>query len=196
MAAKMMASLATWMIARPPARLAMISSSRWSCARASNGNARRTTTKRTSVILHTNGARKNSENTAPRPAMTGWSPAQRKVSHTASRRVTPSGQWETVNLTLSHPDGTNGTGDSLTRGKFALDRAIHFTLQWQHSMFQQSARDIGSKHVTKSWWYSCSGIRPRGDGPSHSHYPAHAPWCVMVSDHRDSFRREFCPADF
>src|SRR5947208_9845803 len=104
----------------------MISSSRWSCARASSGNAQRTTAKRTSVIRHTDGARKNRENIAPRPAMTGWSPAQRKVSQAASRRATPSGQWETVNLTLSHLDGT---GDSLTRGKIALDRAIDFTLQ-------------------------------------------------------------------
>src|SRR5438046_7019245 len=107
----------------------MISSSRWACAKAQNGNAQRTTAKRTSVIRHTNVARKNSENTAPRPAMTGWSPTQRKVSHPASRRATPSGQWETINLTLSHPDGTDGTGDSFTRGKIALHRAIDFTLQ-------------------------------------------------------------------
>src|SRR2546430_12081242 len=104
----------------------MIASSCWPCAGASNGNAQRTTAKRTREIRHTNGAQKNSENIAPRPAMTGWSPAQRKVSHAASRRATPSGQWETVNPTLSHPDGT---GDSLTRGKIALDRAIDFTLQ-------------------------------------------------------------------
>src|SRR5260370_7566765 len=61
MAAKMMASLATCTIARPPARLATISSSCCSWARASTGDALKAPNKRKNVIRHTNAARRNME---------------------------------------------------------------------------------------------------------------------------------------
>src|SRR5437660_10464349 len=162
-------------MARPPARLAMISSSRWSCASASNVNEQRTPAKRTNVIRRMNTARINKENIAPRPAMRGWYPAETKVSHTALHRATYLGNGETSVLTLSHREGGDRTADSLTSGKIALDGAIHFTLQLQDSVFEHSARNKGSKHVTKSRRYSGSCIcAPSSDGPPQFHYPAYA----------------------
>src|SRR5260370_37222348 len=57
----MMASLATCTIARPPARLATISSSCCSWARASTGDAVKAANKRKNVIRHPNAARRNME---------------------------------------------------------------------------------------------------------------------------------------
>src|SRR5207247_890042 len=99
--AKLIAFFARERKARPPARLAIISSSCWSCARAPSGNAQRTPASRATVIGRTNGARRNRENIAPRPAITGCVP--RRNESLANRLALPLLRGtEPTNLTLSH----------------------------------------------------------------------------------------------
>src|SRR5713226_5189540 len=81
-------------MARPPARLATISSSCCSWAKASNGNAHTTLHKRKSIIRHANEARRNRESLRLRPGMTCRDSEQNESFARSFTPHDPSGQLE------------------------------------------------------------------------------------------------------
>src|SRR5258707_6481176 len=105
-------------MARPPARLATISSSCCSWARASNQNALKTPNKSGSVSRHTNAARRNIEHLRPRLRV---QPGLATKSGKNLRATRPLWAKGVSGLTLSQPEGTDGCAIPETQSEFLVD---------------------------------------------------------------------------
>src|SRR6267143_4829970 len=114
-------------MARPPARLATISSSCCcSWAVASNGDTQRRPHKRKNLIRREKVARRHREILSLCPGVKRRDSAR---NESFARRFTPndpSGQLNLFVPTLSHPEGANESTVSATRSKIPLDCAIVF----------------------------------------------------------------------